>query len=450
VSTFARIRARLKGKGRLLMAAVLVLATAGVGAYLAWRPRTPVVPTFATEGLDAEVAATIDKARAAVEARPDSAAAWGRLGMILFAQDMYVDCTGSLAEAERLDPTDARWPYFRGLALLRQKPEEGIVLLERAARLAPHQFSLRLRLAEEYARLQRIDEADALFSALLAEHPDNPRVLLGCGQALLHRGRWQEAMAPLQMAAEHPTARRSARVALAEAYLRLGDPAAAEAERRRLADVPGDVVWPDTVLAEAQTLRTGLQPRIDRAFALRDSGQIGEALSLLALVLRDHPDSDEAHLTLAKVLIQARRFDAAEVELDRALALNPNLVDGHFLLAGIRKERQDYAAAERGYLRTIALKSAHGLAYYNLGVCRRELGRKAEAIDAFRAAVRCRPDLAAAHLELGALLLQDNKVEDAIECLNRAVRLDGKNERARRLLEQARGKEKTSTAESNP
>ncbi|HZY85020.1 MAG TPA: hypothetical protein VFE78_09330, partial [Gemmataceae bacterium] len=88
----------------LLLAAALLLAGAGAGGYFALRPRKPVAPTVPTDGLDAEVVAVIDKARAGVEAHPKSADAWGRLGMVLFAQDLYVPCVGPLAEAERLDP----------------------------------------------------------------------------------------------------------------------------------------------------------------------------------------------------------------------------------------------------------------------------------------------------------------------------------------------------------
>jgi tetratricopeptide (TPR) repeat protein len=430
-------------KRRLLVpVAVLLLAGAAAAGYFAWRPRPVSVPAVPTEGLDAEVVAAIDKARADVVARPKSAAAWGHLGMVLFAQDMYADSIAFLAEAERLDPADARWPYFRGLAVILDRPEEGIVVLERAAALPPRASSMKLRLAEEYVKLDRIDEADVLFEELLSEQPDDARALLGRGQVLSRRGRWQEAVAPLSQAAAQPTARRSARIALAEAYARLGNAAAAEAERQRAAESRFDLPWPDPAIAEARELRTGLLPRIVEAARLRDNDQLDEAAALLDRVLSDHPRSDEAHLGLARVLIRKERFDEADVELRRAVALNPDLVDGHFLLGGIQMQRKSYATAERSYLRAIALKPTYGVAHYNLGECRLKQGNKPGAVSAFRDAVRSRPDLAAAHLELGALLLDDGQFEEAVLHLDQAVRLDGKNERARKLLAQARAKGK--------
>jgi tetratricopeptide (TPR) repeat protein len=429
-------------KLRLLVVAVLLLVSGGVGAYLFWRPRPVAIPPIATDGLDTEVIRAIDEARRAVEAQPRSAAAWGRLGMVLFAQDMYADCIAILTEAERLDPKEARWPYFRGLAVILLDPNEGLTHLERAAHLAPSNLSVRLRLAEQYLKLERIDEADALFRELLREHPDNPRVLLGRGQILSRRGQWQDALEPLQIAAAHPTARRSARVALAEACSRLGSTAAADSERRLAAEVPADTPWPDQFFAEARAFRTGLQPRLQDSLALSDQGRYDAALILIGQVLRDHPDSDEAHLNLAKILIRQQRYELAEDELRQALTLNPDLIDAHFQLAGILMLHKNYDAAERSYLRTVALKPNHGLAHYNLGYCRLQQGRKAEAIASFRDALRSRPDLAAAHLELGALLLQDGQIKEASGHLEQATRLDDKNERARRLLEQARAREK--------
>ncbi len=416
---------------------VLVVGGAGVGGYFAWWPRPLAVPPIRTEGLDAEVAAAIEQARADVVARPRSAAAWGTLGMVLFAQDLYTECEPILSEAERLDPTDARWPYFRGLAVILSRPDEGIGLLERAVQLAPASVSAQLRLAEEYWKLERTDEADTIFRALLDEEPANARALLGHGRVLLRRGECQDALEPLTLAAADPTAQHSAHIALAEACLRLGDAGRAETERRAAAEGGGDLPWHDTILAEADRFRLGLQPRLQTTMRLADQGRVDDALALIDQVLEDHPASDEAHLTRARVLIRAHRFAETEKELGRALTLNPNLVDGHFLLGSVLLMRKDYDAAERSYLRAIALKPTHGLALYNLGECRLKQSKRAGALEAFRDAVRAHPDMAAAQLRLGELLLEDGAVAEATTHLQEAVRLDTRNERARELLDKA-------------
>jgi tetratricopeptide (TPR) repeat protein len=212
-------------------------------------------------------------------------------------------------------------------------------------------------------------------------------------------------------------------------------------QRTRAESTPGDLNWADPILQLARVLRTGLQPRIDQALDMMRKGQRQEAGELINEVLRDHPRSDEALLTLGKILIQNNQFEPAEQALRRAIDINPQLVDGYFLLGGIDVVlRKDFAGAEKCFLRAIELKPSHAQAHARLGDCRLKQGNKPGAMAAFRDAVRYRPDMAHAHLELGALLLEAGKVEDAIRHLETAVRLEEKNERARDLLKKAQAK----------
>jgi tetratricopeptide (TPR) repeat protein len=422
---------------RRILFSLAVIAAVGAIAYCTWWLRTPVVPHIPTADLDAEVVTAIEQASAAVRAQPRSGTAWGHLGMVLFAQDMYVEAIPTLAEAQRWDPADPRWPYFRGLALILQDPDAGVAVLEQAARMPPPAFHIQLRLAEEYFKRDRLDEADALFEALLAKQPNEARALLGRGLILSRRGQWQAAVGPLLRAAVCPTATHSARAALAQAYGRLGDDAAAQAEERRATGTV-DAPWSDPYIAEAQRLRTGLQPRIDQTKELLRAGRVGTAHTLILEVLRDHPESDEARLWYGKVLIREESYAEAAEQLHEAIRRNPDLVEAHFYLAGALMLQKDYAGAERSLRRTIELNPRHGLAHFNLGDCRLKLGDKAEALAAFRDAVRCRPDLERAHLELGLLLIEAGQPEEAAVALENAVRLDPKNERARRLLDQAK------------
>jgi tetratricopeptide (TPR) repeat protein len=425
---------------RWVYGGLLLLVAAGLGGYFVWWRTAPIVPPIATEGLDAEVVALMQQARADVIAAPRSAAAWGRLGLILYAHDMYAESAAFLAEAERLDPADARWPYLRGLGLIPQNPEAGIVALKRAAAITPTNLTMQLRWAEECLKLDRIDEADAIFRHLADVSTNHPRVLLGQGQILCRRGQWREALAPLTAAATAPTAQRSARVALAEAYLRMGNASLAETQRQHAARLPADPTWPDPFIAEAEKFRTGLVPRLEQALQLRDAGKVQDGLTLIAEILRDHPNSDKLHLTHARLLIAAGAQEPGEEALRQAIQLNPGLGPAHLLLAETLMAKHDYAGAERSFLRVIELTPAHGVAHYQLGACRLKQGNKAEAMAAFRDAVRCRPDFAVAHLELGALLLADGQVAEAIVHLGHAIHLDGTNDRARGLLERARAK----------
>ena len=289
-------------------------------------------------------------------------------------------------------------------------------------------------------KVDQIDEAEAAFAMLFDESADNPRVLLGMGMVFSRRERWHEAVPLLKKASEHPTARRSGPVALSAVYARLGDTVAAEAENKRATDAAADVPWPDPILAEVERKEAGLQPRIDRGLRLIREGQVDEAEEILTALVRNRPESDEAHLTLAKAYIRQNRMTEAETRLREAIAINPGLVESHFLLGGVCMVRQDFAAAEQSYVRAIDLRPTYAAAYFALGGCNVKTGKNSAAMQAFRDAVRCRPDFAAAHIELAELLLKEGKVDEAIVHVEDALRTDQKSDRARKLLEQARCK----------
>jgi tetratricopeptide (TPR) repeat protein len=435
-STSARPVARSRRRWILIAAIGISVA---ITAYCLFRPTPPPIPAVATDGLDPDVIAAFQKARNNVEANPESDAAWGEYGMVLFAQSRH-ECVDMFVEAERLNPKESRWPYLRGMALVQQQPDEGIAALRRAVDLNPFSFTIRLRLAEELLKVDRIDEAERVLGRLMDEEPGNPRVLLGMGLVLMRRDRLAEAVPLIQKASEHPTASQSGPAALAAIYARQGNAVASETENRRAANAAADARWPDPILTEVDNRRVGLETLLGRGVLLLRDGKAEQAEKVFAEIVRQRPDSDVSHLMLAQALIGQNRMADAEAHLRQAISINPQLVDAHFFLGGALMVRKDYAGAEKSYLRAIELRPAYGLAYFNLGECYLKRENRAAAMSAFRDAISCRPDLAPPHAELAALLLQDGKTDEAIEHLEGALQIDPNLQRARKLLDEARMK----------
>ena len=70
--------------------------------------------------------------------------------------------------------------------------------------------------------------------------------------------------------------------------------------------------------------------------------------------------------------------------------------------AGDRAAADKFQAAADAARRAVQLKPDHAQAQEFLGLALKRLGRRPEAIEAFRAALRCRPEDAEAHLVLGS------------------------------------------------
>jgi tetratricopeptide (TPR) repeat protein len=85
------------------------------------------------------------------------------------------------------------------------------------------------------------------------------------------------------------------------------------------------------------------------------------------------------------------------------------------------------AEAITAYREAIRLKPDYAVAHSNLGTALRGQGKLAEAIAVYREAIRLKPDFAAAHFSLGVALRDQGKLTEAIAAFREAIRLEPDN-----------------------
>jgi tetratricopeptide (TPR) repeat protein len=296
-------------------------------------------PTVDLSGVDPAVVRAIATARATVNDSPRSVQAWGQLGKTLLAHDIHLPATTCLAQAERLDPANARWPYLQGIALAAADPpdpEAAIQKFQRAVELggdAPD--ALRLRLGEALLGRDRLEEAEQQFQRVLQLHPGNARAHLSLARLAIRRGEAEKSRAHLDRALEDPHTRKAGRLLLTEVQQRLGMEPSPDAVRE-VARLPEDTTWPDPYWEDAMQLRTGMKTHLGRAERLIRQGRAWEAVPLLQQIVRDYPDSYYAWLTFGRALTKQRKLPAAE-------QANSSLC----LLAPSMPEKPDHASARR-------------------------------------------------------------------------------------------------------
>jgi tetratricopeptide (TPR) repeat protein len=413
---------------------VVGLAAAAVGYYWS-RPQAPEPPTIETAGFDASVARAIETAREKVRTEPGSATAWGELGSVLFAHDLYPESLPCFEQAERLDPHDARWPYFQGLVhMLAQSLDQALACLERAIERS-REVSPRVRRAEVLLGLERLDEARAAFEEVRRREPGHARAALGLGQIAARQGKWDEAAALLTPLVDDPTCRWAARSALAEAAARRGDTTAAADHRQALNELPRDVPWIDPYMEAVQRRKVGLFHRLDLAKQMIARRQFAEAEELLLDIVRTEPKADEAYLNLAKLHLSAGNFAQAEEAAKSCLSLVPRDPNAHFVIAAARFQQKEFARAEQEFQKVVELHADHAVAHYFIGECRRNQNDRRGAMEKYREALRYQPNLPEAHKAIGSILLEQGDKTAARTHLQTALRLRPNDSEARRLLE---------------
>lgn len=421
---------------------VLAAAALAVAAWW-WRREKSEAPTVPEVQLPADAEAPFVEAvagtRQIIVHRPGDAAAWGRLGELLLANGCPEQAEPFLAQAEKLQPNEPRWPYYQAIPLLLRNREAAIPYLQRTVALCdqydPDAVTPRLTLAEVYLEKGDLDAAEPLCRQVLERQSNNPRAHFNLGVIALERNDLESSVTHLTRAAGSPFARKRAYVQLAAVYQRRGDRALAETCSRQAQQARPDLPWQDPYVGDYQHLAMGRQHDFLTAERLDQEGRLAEETKLLMTIADERPD-DRSYVALGVAFAKMKNYPAAEEVLRRALKQSPDKINAHFALGVVlfHKGEQAQAADSKGAAdlfrssaaserRVLELKPDHAMAQMVLGMALNNLGDKEHGIAALRSAVRCRPELAIAHLRLGEALAAEGQKAEALRHLRFAVEL---------------------------
>jgi tetratricopeptide (TPR) repeat protein len=369
-------------------------------------------------------------ARNGVVENPGSAAAWGRFGLFLTAHGFDDRATECYREAHRLDATDDRWPYMLGLYYLSdgRDPTAALKYLETAL-ARPHRNArdagaIRLRLAELYQSQLQLSDAEGLFREHLAQDPTDPRALVGLGETLLTANRPADAVEFLRRATNSPFTRRKATTGLALASQLLGNHDDVTRYDQQAARLSEDLPPPDPFAAAAAALRVDGRGGFEEALTLEKEGRNREAVALLVRMAED-PSDVRAAVALGQNLALLGEFAAAEPYLRRACAREPENVQAALLLgtvlydlalretANFDRKSQLLRDSADSAARALKLKPDLGMAHLCRGMALQQLGDRPTALEHFRRAVECRPEVPQTQLGLLQALVESGLLDEA-------------------------------------
>ncbi|WP_164976330.1 tetratricopeptide repeat protein [Oleiharenicola lentus] len=392
----------------LLIASALLLTAAG---GLVWsrqsesrqwaraRPALPATVGDSAPGLDARLAACAARF-----------ASWpaDRVALAEFAQ--LCQANGRLAEAMQayealllVDPDEARWPHLLASLLTGYgRHADALPLLERAATLAPNQPIVWLRLGEVRLKSNRPDEAVAAFTTVLKLKPGDPHALFGLARCDLQSGRLTAARSRLQEAVAADPALPGAQSLLATVWERLGNPAAAEAARRRVSGDGRYTEAPDPWAVDLAAHGHDPYALLVAASALSSDGQPRSALPLLARALTLAPQDARLHRQLGNTHVRLGDLSFARAPLERALTLAPGDEKIRTDLLNLLRELKDSPAAEQVVLDGLTACPDSNAFRFEAGLIAARAGRNEEAIARFTEVWTRESGLTAAPCELAA------------------------------------------------
>ena len=186
---------------RRLVAALAALVLSGCAEQTS-ESTIPNIPTVETRGMEAPVRILIDAVARNLEGDRHSAIAWGRLGRVYHAHELYTPALVCYEQAIRLDQDDYQWPYLAAHAASQVDKDAAVALFEQARERAPRHATVLVAQGELLRQLGRSDDArEALLAALEADDRSS-FARVGLARVALVEGDLPRARSLLERAAE--------------------------------------------------------------------------------------------------------------------------------------------------------------------------------------------------------------------------------------------------------
>jgi len=164
-----------------------------------------------------------------------------------------------------------------------------------------------------------------------------------------------------------------------------------------------------------------------RASMLGEQGHPDEAVQQLQAMLKGKPDDSEVYLTMTQVYLDAKRFAEAEEVTNKAIALFPKPEDqemARFMLGDVYEHERKYDQAEEQFKKVLAVDPLNAQAFNYLGYMLAERGvRLEESVNYIKKALQFDPNNGAYLDSLGWALYKMGSYEQAAAPLEKAARL---------------------------
>ncbi len=362
------------------------------------------------------VAAADTKAR-----QGGSVAALGQLAVLYQANGFLAEADACEQALLQVDPSNPKWPHL--LATIRAgygELDAAITLWERTLRLAPDYVPAGIRLGDSYLKSNRDADAVRAYEAVLKESPGNPYAEVGLARVDLKAGRKEQARDRLEKAGQNSKAAIGTDL-LVTVYEELGDVAKAEEMRGRTKSSgtyydPPDP-WVDGLMDDCYD---GFRVAVAAGFA-EHRADADTARRMLEHALQLSPR--DAHILLQMGMLCARigDADAARQYLEKTAEVDPKSSDAWAQLTVLYEKMGDRVASARALAQGLANCPLSPGLHLERGR-RMAAARQTEAaIAEFRETFRLRPEEADPLIEIAKIYLAQNRNDEAMVELRRAL-----------------------------
>ena len=403
------------------------------------------VTGLASEGRTSDALAA---GRKALAERPDDV----RLARLV--QDL-LRATGDDEAARAVAAAFGRAAYREQLEARLLPPDEGMPRLRALKESAEASSSARLDLAVAYMALDRPRNAESEMKGHLKAFPKDPEAHELLGRARHAAGNARAARAPLEEALRLDPGRPSATILLAAVLHALEEPGAARTtllqaiERYRenldlLFALAQDQIGAGELAAAEATLTQITEKRPQDIVALyrlavvkRALKKLPEAEALGQRILAIDPESAEGHELLGFVLEKQRKWEDALTHYLHAVRTRTDWIEPLVGAAFVQLQLGELEYAETMLESALEMDEDHAFTNLALGILYFQQKKNRQAKKHLEKVLHDDPDDFRANRYLGFVLIDETKHKEAISCFEKVLKQDPSDAAATRMLGRA-------------
>jgi len=289
----------------------------------------------------------------------------------LLRDGKFEEAKTKIQQELRQNPSSAEGYGLLGLIYMEEKNyPEAQNALERGVKLAPHSTRIRNDLGNAYVAQAKIDLAEKEFREVVRLKPTDRDGNYNLGLVLL--GKKQAANATHYFEAVHPP------------------------------DIPSQI-------------------NLTRAYL--EAGRKSDALRTVKALSAQNKDNVQVHFTLGVLLASEKELKTAQIELEQANLLQPQIYEILYNLGEVYLRNGDYANAELALNRALKLKPDSVELLYLLAQVYVRQSKPVDALDVLVRAHKLAPENLDIILLLARVSMSQNYYEDAIPLLESALKI---------------------------
>lgn len=316
------------------------------------------------------------------------------------------------------------------VAQQRGESDEAVRQYRELLRMHPDADEARVNLGTVLTQERHFEEAIAEFCAVLAHNSNNREARRSLAVAYEGNGNLADATHQLESLHNEDPNDSQTTLALARSYVQTPDHparaialltplATAHPEDQNVEMLMGKAMVRSGRLAEGVELLERVAERSISPEAYLLAGQAHFAMSQFDLAridgddaLRVNPHLQGLAALRGMIAEQMADYEEAEVLLQQAVLEDPGDFTAHLYLGANFYFRRDLLHAEVQLQRALELQPSSAQARYELALAQRAAGREAEALTNLELVVRQMPDWLQPHVELSALYYRMHRTED--------------------------------------